>query len=605
MRTFIFDFETYYAHKNKKVPQCSVGQLGPMAYVRHPEYKKNGGAYMVSIVETDESFKVLDDGITFVGHPKDAPWEAFHEAHAIAFNLGFELAVWGALVEDGTISPDIQVKRWDCASSMACYFKLPRDLAGAIREGLGEKIEKTVRTEADGVTPEEMMQDAEAWGAMLEYCLDDSIWTAKLCEKYFNDWPVEEQKIAYLTFESALRGFRVDWEQLEDGIHKLQRAMHEAEADIPWVAEGKRPVSPKALAEECRKNGIDPPKSLDKSKPYIGAWLEEHGERFVFVSAMKRWRSTNTLLSKLKVFEERRREDTEYIDYGMKYHAGHTGRWGGDSRTNVQALHKDPVEGVFLRHLIIANEGNDLCVADYSQIEPRVLAWLANDEKFLELLSTGWNPYEAHAKLTMGWDGAMGEFKEARKKDYFIAKQRVLGLGYQCGWKKFQATCANFGMELEASECRNIVNDYRTSNRGIVDLWNLLDRDFKRSVGKDYTIELPSGRVMTYFNVTLRSRRSMAQVHRGSYHIDFYGGKLTENLVQAIARDVWRDGWLNIVDTMGENPVLFHVHDEVIAEIPKDAPSTVITDPMQKTPDWLDGCPIEVDAVRTPHYLKD
>jgi hypothetical protein len=166
---------------------------------------------------------------------------------------------------------------------------------------------------------------------------------------------------------------------------------------------------------------------------------------------------------------------------------------------------------------------------------------------------------------------------------------------------------------------KKIVEKYRADNPLIADkekgIWARLDAQFKRSVGSDFTMTLPSGRVMTYKAVRCETRiepdketglpkkKSVFTADVGGRRMIFYGGKLTENITQAIARDVlaWhivnmdKRGWWN----------LFNVHDEAVLEVDQDVTDADIHAEMSKTPPWLVGCPVTCDAGEIPHYLKE
>lgn len=286
--------------------------------------------------------------------------------------------------------------------------------------------------------------------------------------------------------------------------------------------------------------------------------------------------------------------------------------------------------------------------SDLSQIEPRVLAWCAGDQAMLDLLAAGQSPYEAHARATMGWKG--GELKKEDKGLYALAKARVLGLGYGCGWEKFITVAAMMaGLDITKDDpefvhstlpdgtplydkdgapkmvsgygynSKRIVADYREQNPLIVALWRRLDEAFKGSIGGDFEMMLPSGRAMVYRDVReawvmkrnpdtgkIERRRAVtAEAFRNGVpgRLALYGGLLTENLVQATARDVFAEHLLTLEDTPGVT-ILFTCHDEAVLEVEEHISAKDIEKIMSKTPDWLPGCPIAAEAKEIPHYCK-
>lgn len=299
------------------------------------------------------------------------------------------------------------------------------------------------------------------------------------------------------------------------------------------------------------------------------------------------------------------------------------------------------------RHLIVPRPGKKMIVSDLSQIEPRVLAWVSGNKPMLELMASGMSPYEAHARATMGWTKP-GELKTAGKTDaeaarvYKLAKARVLALGYQAGWEKFITMALKMAqLDITAedpewieethpitgevrqvsgygSNSKRIVADFRNQNPLIAardtGFWDKLDQAFKRSVGEDFIVALPSGRKMRYEKVRceariepdkvtgLPRRRSVFTADVGGRRFQFYGGKFCENYCQAVARDVlgWQivnmdhRGWWN----------LFNVHDEGILEVNQNVTAADVNAEMSRTPEWLKGFPVACETHELSHYLK-
>lgn len=358
--------------------------------------------------------------------------------------------------------------------------------------------------------------------------------------------------------------------------------------------------------------------------------------------------------------------------HGRIFVTGNTGRWSGDSGLNMQNLRKDPlffddrgwlisdltrlkeisssptlppyvVDVLDIRSLFIARPGKKLIVSDLSQIEPRVLAYLVGDQKMLDLMRAGQSPYEAHARVTMGFTGK--NMKKEDKEGYALAKARVLGLGYQCGFEKFIVVAqvmagiditVNDPKEVQAVNgtgepcfdregqpimvsgygytARKIVKDYRESNPGVVALWGSLDAAFKDSVGGDFEMELPSGRKMMYREVRSEYRPVMEKDGKmrrkkvftamvGDRRTVLYGGLLTENVVQATARDVFGEHLLQL-DHAPDIEVLFSVHDEAVNEVEQSVSAKDVEGIMSRCPEWLRGCPIAAEAAELPHYKK-
>jgi hypothetical protein len=253
-------------------------------------------------------------------------------------------------------------------------------------------------------------------------------------------------------------------------------------------------------------------------------------------------------------------------------------------------------------------------------------------------MADGKSPYIAHAVKTMGWED--GWTKSSHPELYQLAKARVLGLGYGCGWKKFiKVAAAMAGLDITADDpefelvpkwspegepydekipgygkrSREIVKAFRDASHKITNLWRNLDSAFKSSIGEDFEMTLPSGRTIVYRKVKRICRMVPDEegkpVGKWVYTADmghkregFYGGKLTENLVQAAARDVFAEQMLAIHES-GIN-TLFSCHDELVVEVDSDVSAKDIEQMMSKTPDWLPGCPIAAEAQEVEHYTK-
>jgi DNA polymerase len=289
-----------------------------------------------------------------------------------------------------------------------------------------------------------------------------------------------------------------------------------------------------------------------------------------------------------------------------------------------------------LRHLIIPRPGKKMIVSDLSQIEPRVLAWLTGNTKLLDLIRDGMAIYEAHARESMGWVGGALKREDAGK--YALAKARVLALGYGAGWEKFITMARTLaGLDITADDpewieiqdpfsgktkqvsgwgkrSKEIVKQFRADNKPITDLWKSLDEGLKRSVGEDFSMSLPSGRKMRYEKVRCERRveqdpetklprtRSVYTAQIGARRVMTYGGKLTENLVQAVARDVFGEHIVRMEDKGLNN--LFGVHDEAVQEVDVEVSAEDIQREMSFCPDWLPGCPITAEAHEVEHYQK-
>ena len=311
-----------------------------------------------------------------------------------------------------------------------------------------------------------------------------------------------------------------------------------------------------------------------------------------------------------------------------------------------------------IRACIVAGKGKKLLIPDLSQIEPRCLNWIVGNAVFLDLCAKGVSPYEAAAIADGVWQG-LEKLKKADPSLYALYKARVLALGYGAGWRKFISMAfqyvgpevfkrifeAEVTPEAEAKflelleylkkkradkeaardlkvwptlsrEEKNIwvnswleVSDWRQRNPLIASrnpeapgIWHQLDSAFKDSVRDGYfELELPSGRKLRYFDVSA-SGGWTAKRTRGGRPERMYGGKLTENMVQAVARDVFAAAILRL-EAAGF-PVVFHVHDEAIIEADENASLEEVLAILKQVPAWATGLPVDSEGAESTHYLK-
>ena len=624
------DFETFYS-KDYSIQGSSTYQ-----YVHHPEFD----AYLVSIWSPEHSYVGRTDEF------KD--WKKFEGYTFIAHNASFDQRCFERCQELGII-PDIDVS-WVCTADMCVYFQYQSNLKGSAKEILGVSMDKEVRNNMKGKTWDDMIAMDES-KAVLQYALDDAKYTYQIWEKLWPLWPETERLLSHQTRTMAYRGLPVDLRKVEDGVDKLEGHLFEAKTSLPWYGEidpdtKKEYVvySKKAMAIECRKAGVEPPKSLAKDSEELANWIKEHGDKLTFVSAMQNYNRINMHLQRTKSVKERLTDEGR-MSYNLKYFgADATGRWCGDAGFNVQNMPRDTKYGVNIRNVVSPAKGKTLVISDLSQIEPRLTAFLAGDDDFLELVSKGMSPYEAHARQTMGWTG--GKLKDEDPELYLLAKVRVLQLGYGSGWFKFAETVKAYGQtqildssfsrqdelrfqefakkyqpgkfsaysNLSADERRQWVNayiqvqDFRDKNPKITSSWKNLDKRLKTSAneGDDFKIEIPSGRTLNYFRCRHEPDGVTCATQKGSIRrTKMYGANLFQNSVQALARDCFGFILKNLYD--GGYDVVLHVHDEVVVEVEEENAEEIkneIQKIMMTGPEWMKDVPLSSDAIISKEYTK-
>jgi len=654
-RVIGYDWETFYATKQG----YGIKELGMWRYL----YDDRFDPYLLAVSDGEDSW---------AGPPERFNWDSLNGQILVSHNKHFDKMVTDAAQEKGMV-PRFSPAEWYCTANMSSYLCNRRSLADAVSHLQGRTLSKEVRDYANGKHAPDMVTDGK-WPDMLAYGRSDAFECQDLWVKHSHKWPEHERRLSELTIKQGSRGIQIDVDLLKKYIVLATDALRISEEQLPWIAEGRPPTSPKAIAELCHKQDIPcpPVKSRDGEEAFI-AWEKAYCPKHTWIQQVAAWRSINKFLDSLQTIATRLSDDG-ILSFSLKYFGAHTGRWSGDAGINLQNLRRDPLflddrrwlisditrlkqiasspelpadvtEVLDIRKLFIARPGKKLIISDLSQIEPRVLAWIVGDKAMLDLIALGQSPYEAHARQTMNFTG--GNMKKEDKDGYALAKARVLGLGYGCGWQKFIVVAqAMAGLDITVEDpefvqacnddglpcfdgdgapkmvsgygynSRRIVNEYRNSNPKIVGLWKSLDTAFKESVGGDFEMTLPSGRVMRYPGV----RREARSVPRkdgkpgferkivytamiGDRRFPLYGGLLTENLVQATARDVFASQVLSLDSMLGLS-VLFTVHDEAINEAEPGMTVRDVESIMSQTPPWLEGCPISAEGCEAAHYKK-
>tara|TARA_B100001175_G_C19514710_1_gene646519 strand:- start:9227 stop:11011 length:1785 start_codon:yes stop_codon:yes gene_type:complete len=591
---------------------------------------------------------VYNDDFEYVGTVEGMDWTRLKDYTLIAHNASFDQRVFERLQEIGEI-PNNVGKKWICTADMCCYFQYQRNLKGAAKEILGVEMDKGIRDNLKGLdwedlSAQDMVKDT------YDYALNDARYCFQIWDKLYPDWPLVERRASEINRDMGWEGLPCNPYDMEIESDKMSHKSFNARKRLPWYEQidpdTKKPYaiySKKALALECRRRGIPVPKSLDKKNKDFLAWNEEYGEIFTCATDMQEVQRINKHSKTLDAMIERIFEDR--IKYQTKYFgASITGRFSGTDGLNVQNLPVGSKHGLNLRGCIRAHGGKSFVSVDYSNIEARVTPWVAGDTDTLDLIREGLNPYEVHARLTMGWEG--GSLKKEDPELYTLAKVRVLQLGYGSGWAKFADTVKlfeqqhvldrEFSLEDEARfkkfagtyqpgkaslyptlstyDRRQWINaylqvdDFRQKNPNIVCHWKTHDKLFKQAAnhGRDYQIPMFSGRLLKYFRCRHESDGTTAAEQMGSPRRHyFYGANLFQNVVQATARDLFVDAMVRLHEAGFK--VVMHVHDEVLVEVDEaDAQESLdkVIEIMSTPPSWAEELPLAAEGQITKEYTK-
>jgi DNA polymerase len=632
LKTFAIDFESTYANGR------DIRSLGVLGYLSHPETD----VYLVSIHGDDLSYSGVLEG---------APWDEINGHHWVSHNAGFDIPAFLVAQQRGKIPARIACGEWDCTANLCAFLAAPRSLAGASAVLLNAQVDKGVRDKMKGKRWETMTPEFQQ--QCIDYARVDAERCYELWKRFHHELPEQELKLSRHTLQMCLRGLGIDRDRVLSDINIVENAMYACEKLIPWSFEEEtKLLSPKAIKSECAKAGIPAPLSTADSNELFEQWLEKYGEVAAFVRAVKDYRRLNRTLEILKKLRDQTNEEGR-LPYSLKYFGAHTGRWAGDSGLNFHNLPKEPlyldsayrvldpkrlakevfnarkVHEIDLRACILPAKGKKFIVADLSQIEARVALWMAltiqdqinqgtvrraasTARQTLELIASGMDLYEAHARSNMGYTDPrpLKEYcasKDCPPKDRNMrqfAKCRVLGLGFGLGYTKFVRIVKQWtGLTITPEEAKRIVTDFRERNREITIAWLRLDRAMRAKAKKEepYVVELPSWRSLKYFDVS-EADGLTARDERGGTILYWYGGKIFENAVQACSRDILSEAILRLEDA--GYPVVLHVHDEVVCEVDQDVPVEAVKRLMEAVPDWAEGLPIGCDAEEAERYFK-
>jgi DNA polymerase len=655
------DFETFFSTKLK----YGLKQMIAEEYVQHERFD----CYLVS---------VCDGKNVWAGHPRDLNWNALAGQVWLSHNRYFDNTVYNELVRRNLAPKIERADWHCTANltSYLCNRRALKDAVQHLYKGVS--ISKDYRTVADNkswpndYTPEEREQVMESgrvdahwcWRLWNDFSAQWPEWERKL-----SNLTIDQGMYGVAVDQERLSDYIVQ-------AHEMRATTEQAipwiagSGDEEWDDFNTKPTSTKCIAEQCRRTRIPcPPTKSDDEEGYE-AWEAQFGPTNPWISAVSAWRSINKFYATLQTLRRRLRPDGT-VPFALKYFGGHTGRWSGDAKVNFQNMRRKPIfcnefglmemddikidkaidhhddcgkwpewvqHALDFRALVVPRPGKKMIICDLAQIEPRVLAWLGGNHKLLKMIADGMGIYEAFARSQMKYDGAPFS-KETKRTDYYkMVKINLLGLGYGAGWEKFITIAkTQGGLDITKEDpefvqepdpvstairtvpgygahSKQVVKAFRENNPHITGMWKLLDNSLKGSVGSDFKMRLPSGRVMKYNDVRLSSRvvkdkktgkpvnKTEVTVDVGGRRVATYGGKLTENITQAVARDVFGMHLVQMTDAGLR--CLFTSHDEAIMEVDPSVTARDIEQHMSQCPDWLPGCPIAAEAQEVAHYQK-
>jgi len=601
------DFETYYA------TDYSLTRLTTEEYVRGDQFQVIGVAVKVNDAPAE----------WFTGtHDETAEWLAqfdwgnhFVLAHNAIFDASIMTWVFGQ-----------RPKAWLDTMSMARAVLGPNASVSLEKLsnhfGLGTKGTEVVN--AKGLRREDFPEDQLAQYG--EYCKNDVELTYKLYAELNGTFPIKEKRLIDITirmFSDPL--LELDTKRLEEHLQGVRDRKEKLFTDSGITKEVLN--SSAKFADLLRENHVYPPIKISpatgketyafaKSDADFVALLEHPNEVVQAIVAAR--------LGAKSTLEETRTE--RFIDIAkrgpilgslrrapipLKYYAAHTGRWGGSDKVNLQNLPSRGTEGGKLKRCIVAPRGHVIIDCDSSQIEARVLAWLAGQHDILDLFAKQQDVYKYMARMIYG----ISE-DEVSPEQRFIGKTTVLGAGYGMGAIKFQVQLKNMGKDLDYDTCRFIIKQYRNANHRISDWWNHLNMVMTHIINQKpvevdrvglltttpFTgIALPNGLYLNYPELERHTNGEFTYATRqGPSKI--YGGKVAENICQAVARCIIGEQMIQIEKRYR---VVLTVHDAIACVVPQDEADEArayIEQCMRTSPSWAKNLPLNCESGMAQNY---
>jgi DNA polymerase I-like protein with 3'-5' exonuclease and polymerase domains len=597
MKIITIDFETYYDK------DFSLSKLTTEEYVRDEKFEvigvgvKDGHEPAVWCSGTDEEIKAFLDSFELDKHLVLAH-NAIFDAAILTWHYGISPRGWL-----DTLSMARAIHTTEVGGSLAALAK---------HYEVGEKGNEVIlaigKHRAD-FTPEAL----EAYGG---YCCNDCDLTYYIFQLMSNQFPQKELRLIDLTIRMFSEPvLRLDVQGLR--THLISVQARKADLLRSVSLERDHLMSSDRLSLRLSQMGVVPPRKISpttgketwafaKSDEEFKALLEHENPAVQALVAAR--------LGVKSTLEETRTE--RFIGIGqrgalpvpLRYYAAHTGRWGGDDKLNLQNLPRSSP----LKKCIMAPAGYVLVDSDSSQIEARTLAWLAGQDDLVSAFERGEDVYRIMASAIYGKPEA-----QITKDERFVGKTTILGAGYGMGAAKFQAQLKTFGVETSLDECKRIIEVYRRTYPYIPELWReaskaleAIERNAHTTLGRDGIlkvegqrgISLPNGLYMKYPNLRTQRADGKAEMvydtKKGKSVIPnrIYGGKVVENVCQALARIIVGEQMLMAAK---KYKVAMTVHDAICCVVPEheaESGKEFVELCMRIRPQWCSELPLNCEA---------
>ena len=614
MDLITLDFETYYAQ------DYSLTKLTTEEYIRDKRFEVIGVGVKVG---EDKTEWFSGSHIEIQKYLSTLPW---NDSALLCHNTMFDGAI---LAWRFGIKPSLYLDTL-CMGRAVHGVDVGGSLASLVeRYKLGAKGTEVIEAKGKQITGFTSSELAR-YG---EYCKNDVELTFKLFQVLSSAFPKEELQLIDLT----LRMFIHPVLEVDDAllVQRLDELKHEKLQLLGTLKEKleceneeavrKKLASNKQFAELLQTFNVPAPMKESKTTGKNTYALAKNDEGFIALTEHEDpfiQQLCAVRLGTKSTIEESRIE--RFIDVGsrnkgrlpipLKYYGAHTGRWAGSDKVNFQNLPSRDVKKKTLKNAVVAPEDYVVINCDSSQIEARVLAWLAGQDDVVEQFAKGEDVYSIFATSVYE--------RPISKKDpieRFVGKTCILGLGYGTGALKLQHTLKTTppGVVIDETESKRIVDLYREKNAKIISLWKKADKAIGDIANWEDTkpyylgkhrcltvtkegIKLPNGLYIRYPNLELNPEKANSgyiyQSRKGP--VSLWGGSVVENVVQALARIIVGQQMIKLTERY--RPVLT-VHDAAVCVVPEDEVDEAcawIVEVMSKPPEWAKGLPVACEA----HY---
>jgi len=643
-KTLVIDFETRWDSKDYTLSKMTTEE-----YVRSPMFKAFGVGYKW-YGEGEAQWVTHDDIPSWVS---SIDWE---NINVLAHNAQFDIAIlcWRYGAKPVYILDSLSMARalrgvevGNSLAKLAEEFNLPPK---------GQAVHST-----NGLSEITYEMEVE----LAAYCIHD----VELCESVFKRlvkrYPRSELDLIDMTLKMfVFPTLELDKEMLDAAINdertKREAILKKVDVDETALASNDK------FAEVLKGLGVIPPRKISKTTgkeayafakndALFQALLNSSNEDVALICEARLKVKSTLERTRAQRFADISERGT--LPVPLNYYGAHTGRWSASkgSGLNLQNLKRNS----FLRKAIKAPKEKTLVVCDLSQIEPRVLAYLADYEQLIEIFASGQDAYAAFGAQMFGIPSLSKDLHPTLRQS---AKSALLGCGYGMGWASFSAqlltgflgapptlydkafakqlgvteqdvadflgwernvelldkiphTCETKELLVHSLAAKKIIELYRDKAHPVVTFWELCSSLIEHSLanGKPYQhkcltfekerIILPSGLALRYPNLkSTTDEKGRKQWFYGPDEKKLYGGKLVENIVQAVARCVMTDGMLRIQQ---KYPCVLTVHDEVVVIVPDEEAEDAekwVHEQMVMEPQYMKGIPLDAESSSAKRY---